>query len=142
MLGFYRKFKGVSSRLKRTYRFSICTNQWRIQTFRQGGGPGHPDPEIKGGGVSKKCFRSFGPQFGLKIKGGGQAPRAPPSLLIVTETSKIEWPLYPAAKSLSSSFLIKTLMQEWTIVVTVIAVRLFLGQSFLLIEALLLGYSF
>ena len=37
------------------------------------GGPGHPDPEIGGGGV-KKSF--FGPQFGLEIRGGG-GPRAP-----------------------------------------------------------------
>ena len=26
----------------------------------------------------KKLFRRFGPQFGLKIRGGGQAPWAPP----------------------------------------------------------------
>ena len=38
-------------------------------------GPGHPDPEIirggwgGGGGLKKKCFRPFGPQFRLKIKG-------------------------------------------------------------------------
>ena len=37
------------------------------------GGPGHPDPEIRGrgggGGGSKKSF--FGPQVGLEIRGGG-----------------------------------------------------------------------
>ena len=38
----------------------------------KGGGGGHPDPEIKGGapGLPKNCFRPFGPQFGLKIRGG------------------------------------------------------------------------
>ena len=42
------------------------------------GGSGHPDPEIRGMGRSKKIFfRPFGPQFGPKIR-GGRAPRAPP----------------------------------------------------------------
>ena len=43
------------------------------------GGPGHPDPDIRwvgaGVGVSglkKKLFWPFGPQFGLKIRGGGR----------------------------------------------------------------------
>ena len=42
------------------------------------GRPGHPDPEITGErrGLKKKFFRPFGPQFGLKIR-GGRAPRAP-----------------------------------------------------------------
>ena len=35
---------------------------------------GHPDPEISGGPVSQKCFQPFGPQFGLKIRGGGAGP--------------------------------------------------------------------
>ena len=43
-------------------------------SFRPGGN-GHPDPEIRGGGggsgLPKKLFRPFGPQFGLKIRGGG-----------------------------------------------------------------------
>ena len=39
------------------------------------GGGGHPDPGIGGGGaVSKKNFRPFGPQFGLKIKGSPSPP--------------------------------------------------------------------
>ena len=44
-----------------------------------------PDLQIRGGGgggeggkgraqSQKKLFRPFGPQFGLKIRGGGQAP--------------------------------------------------------------------
>ena len=32
------------------------------------GGPGHPDPEIRGGGLP------FGPHFGLKIRGGPGPP--------------------------------------------------------------------
>ena len=44
-----------------------------------GGGGGYPDPEIRGWpGLKKKFFRPFGPQFGLKIGGGGASPRAPP----------------------------------------------------------------
>ena len=44
-----------------------------------GGGRGHPDPEIGGGGSLKRIFSLlFGPQFGLKIRGrGGQAPPGP-----------------------------------------------------------------
>ena len=34
-----------------------------------GGLGGHPHPEIRGGWSQKKCFRPFGPQFGLKISG-------------------------------------------------------------------------
>ena len=38
-----------------------------------GGGGGHLDPELRRGpGVKKKKFRPFGPQFGLKIEGGGK----------------------------------------------------------------------
>ena len=33
------------------------------------GEPGHPDPEIRGRPVSKKCFRPFWPQSGLKVRG-------------------------------------------------------------------------
>ena len=39
------------------------------------GSGGHPDPEKMGGEVSKEFFFNFfpplGPQFGLKIRGGG-----------------------------------------------------------------------
>ena len=44
------------------------------------GGPCHPDPEImRGSSLQKSFFRPFGPQFGLKIEGGGgRARRAPP----------------------------------------------------------------
>ena len=38
-----------------------------------GGGGSHLDPELRRGpGVKKKKFRPFGPQFGLKIEGGGE----------------------------------------------------------------------
>ena len=38
-----------------------------------GGGGSHLDPELRRGpGVKKKKFRPFGPQFGLKIEGGGK----------------------------------------------------------------------
>ena len=43
-------------------------------------GGGHLDPEIRGGGpgLKKNFSRSFEPQFGLKIRGEGRPPRAPP----------------------------------------------------------------
>ena len=41
------------------------TIQWRIQTFRQGSG-GRPVIQGVGGGLQKKFFPPFGPQFGLK----------------------------------------------------------------------------
>ena len=46
------------------------------------GGPGHPDPEIRGGGGGglKKIF--LGPLFGLEIRGGGpRSPRMDPPLI-------------------------------------------------------------
>ena len=44
----------------------------------EGGGGGHPDPEIKGDPASKFFFRPFGSHFGLKIKEGGRAPPLDP----------------------------------------------------------------
>ena len=43
-------------------------------------GGGHLDPEIRGEGArpQKNFFPPFGPHFGLKIRGGGRAPQAPP----------------------------------------------------------------
>ena len=42
---------------------------------------GHPDPEIRGGGgvggLKKKCFPPFGPQFDLNIRVGGPALNPP-----------------------------------------------------------------
>ena len=40
---------------------------------------GHPDPEIRGGGLQKNCFRPFGSHFGRKIRGGGGAGLPGPS---------------------------------------------------------------
>ena len=45
-----------------------------------GEGGGYPDPEIRGRGQShKKIFQPFGPQFGLKIRGGAGAGLSPGS---------------------------------------------------------------
>ena len=45
---------------------------------KEGGGD-HPGPEIRGrDGVQKHFFRLFGPQFGLKIEGGGGPPGPSP----------------------------------------------------------------
>ena len=47
---------------------------------RRGRGGGHPNPEIRRGAISKNfCFGPPGPQFGLKIKGGGGPPGTSPS---------------------------------------------------------------
>ena len=70
-----------------SYPILAYTQQWQIQTFRYGGRPGHPDPEIRGGvgggggerQSPKKNFRPFGSQFHLKIRGGGTGPWAPSS---------------------------------------------------------------
>ena len=45
-----------------------------------GGGGDQPDPPLdKGGpGSPKNFFPLFGPQFGLKIRGGGVGGQAPP----------------------------------------------------------------
>ena len=40
------------------------------------GGGGHPDPEIRGGGLKTIFFQPFRPQFGPKIR-GERAPQAP-----------------------------------------------------------------
>ena len=44
-----------------------------LEICGEGGGGGHPNSEIRGGPpVSpKNFFRPIGPQFGIKIKGGG-----------------------------------------------------------------------
>ena len=42
------------------------------------GGSSRPDPEIRGAQSPKNYFPSFRPQFGIKIRGGGLGPRAPP----------------------------------------------------------------
>ena len=39
-----------------------------------GSHPDHPDPEIREKGAVSNFFRPFGPQFGLKIKGGERGP--------------------------------------------------------------------
>ena len=44
---------------------------------RRGGGPGHPDSEIRRGAGLKYFLWPFSPHFGLKIR-GGQAPPASP----------------------------------------------------------------
>ena len=55
---------------------SVISLQWRIQTFRWGGGGGHPDSEVTGGPGLKRNF--FGPHFVLKITEGRRTPRLPP----------------------------------------------------------------
>ena len=41
----------------------------------------YPDLQKRGGGggLKKNCFQLFGPQFGLKIRGGGEAGPTGPS---------------------------------------------------------------
>ena len=52
------------------------------------GGSHHPDPGIGGGvggGLEKKFFSAFGPQFGLKIR-EGSSPGSPIDLCQYTDT--------------------------------------------------------
>ena len=48
---------------------------------------GHPDPELRGGGLQKTFFKPFRPQFGLNIRGslGPLAPSLDPPLDFVRE---------------------------------------------------------
>ena len=52
--------------------------QWGAD--KAGGAPCHPDPEIRGGAVSKNIFSALQarPQFGLKIRGGPGPPKLLP----------------------------------------------------------------
>ena len=59
-----------------------CKLRWRIQTIRYGGGGGHPDTEIRGGGAPVSKINFFGPS-GLilgKKKNKGRGPPQAPSL--------------------------------------------------------------
>ena len=49
-------------------------NNWGPDLQIRWGGGGHPDPEIRGGGLKKTFFQPFGLQFGLKIRGGAVPP--------------------------------------------------------------------
>ena len=42
-----------------------------------------PDLQIRGGAVSKNFFWSFGPQFGLKIRGAGPPGPSPRSATVI-----------------------------------------------------------
>ena len=73
----------------------LRTREWRARSQIRRGEGGHPDPEIKGvgggePGLPKNCFRPFGPQFGLKIRGGG-GPPAPPLDPPLQENEKRMW---------------------------------------------------
>ena len=50
----------------------------QIQTLREGGARSSRPLDGGGGGLQKTFFRPFVLQFGLKIRGGGWAPRTPP----------------------------------------------------------------
>ena len=63
-------YKPVGRGHKRTS--DIVQKEWGYIS----GEPSHPDSEIRGGRSQKKLFQPFGPQFGLKIK-GGLAPLCP-----------------------------------------------------------------
>ena len=48
-----------------------------------GGGRRHSDPEIRGGQFPKNFFWSFGPQFGLKLRGAGPPGPSPRSATVI-----------------------------------------------------------
>ena len=75
------------------------TNQCRIQTLRWGG-PGHPDPKIRGGAVSKIFFSASRTSVWAKNKGG--PPLDPPlQQLTPLRRSEIMLKLDPASCHLS-----------------------------------------
>ena len=58
----------------KTRHFPICPIAPSFGTVQcgsrpMGGGGGDPDPEIRGGGLDKKHFRAFGPQFDPNVRG-------------------------------------------------------------------------
>ena len=54
---------------------SVADLDLQIRGWGGGGRGGHPDPEIRESPVSKKILLGpFGPQFGLKMGGGGGSP--------------------------------------------------------------------
>ena len=55
--------------------------------IRRGGGGGHPDPEIREGDGPAEFFRSFGPEFGLKIREGTAPQLVSLKPLLVSELS-------------------------------------------------------
>ena len=62
--------------------------------IRWGGGGGHSDPEIRGGGVSKNCFSGLRASVWSKNKGGwgARAPSLDPPLCgHVTGRSRVEY---------------------------------------------------
>ena len=52
-----------------------CPHSGGSRPSNKGGGGGGGGA---GGRIQKKFFWPFGPQSGLKIRGGGQIPQAPP----------------------------------------------------------------
>ena len=59
------------------------------------GGDSHPDPQIRGPGLQKTFFWPFGPQFGLKIKGGGMPVPLGPSPGSATVSGRHSLSLHP-----------------------------------------------
>ena len=61
--------------------FTVFLNKDDDDDDSDKGGPAHPDPEIRGeggGGLQKKFFQPFRPQFGLKIRRRGGPPGSLP----------------------------------------------------------------
>ena len=62
-----------------------CGIQWQIQTLRWGGGgrDSHPDPQIRGGLVSKKILFVLQASFWSKNKKGGGSPGSATGIIVV-----------------------------------------------------------
>ena len=67
-----------------------------LQLKRGRGVGGHPNAEIRGGGegptLKKHFFPPCGPQFGLKIRGGGDPDPSPGSATAVGQDKQMKLP--------------------------------------------------
>ena len=90
-----------------------------------------PDPEIRGGGavLKKNFFRPFGPQFGLKIRGGRASPGPSPG-------SATAHALYMISRSPLLRPKRKSLQKKWKVE----AEESWLSCTCMLIKSFLFGY--
>ena len=64
---------------------TVADTELQIRGWGGGGGPGHPAGDKVGrGGLQTFFFRTFGPQFGLKIRGAAPPGPSPGSATVTS----------------------------------------------------------